>query len=386
MPIKLFTDQQKSSLAQEAGVSGPLNENSFNRDVTPNGKATMYMKLGGNQKFYGANPATVQLNPIQNQVLQMQDKYDNMPLDAAYSAYINSIPSSKQKIADDIGMNTGIYSELETITKQQQSMIQSMTGNQSAIFNATNPDGTPVDPRVKVAQYKANMASATDRVDQLRQLETVYKSQLKTLADAQYDVAQKESEKAKTALLYLKDISDEEQRQKDNYFKQQQIDNQQSQFGQKMGQDQSQFEQDQAYKYAALGKPELKQDTNGQYQWITPPASGQQMRTDRHSNPTAFTTDIARQAGLKEGTDYVTGDAFGKNGENHTAKLLGDPIDTTIRVIDKIGFKTQSGASRWAYTDKLGLDDAKWAKMDKAQKTEAIKGMYAQEGGDGSLF
>jgi len=110
------------------------------------------------------------------------------------------------------------------------------------------------------------------------------------------------------------------------------------------------------------------------------------MRTDRHSNPTAFTTDIAKQAGLKEGVDYTVGDAFGDKGQYHTAKLLGDPVDTTIKVIDKIGFKTQSGASRWAYTDKLGLNNETWAKMDTTQKTEAIKKMYKEEGGSGSLF
>lgn len=103
------------------------------------------------------------------------------------------------------------------------------------------------------------------------------------------------------------------------------------------------------------------------------------MRTDRHNNPAAFTTDIAKQAGLVEGVDYSVGDAFG-GGKFHTARLLGDPVDTTIRVIDNIGFKTKSGANRWTYTDKLGLNNASWSKMDKNQKTAAIYKMYQNEG------
>jgi len=251
MAIKLFTDTQKSALANEAGV--PATQDSFNRDINPaTGEATMYMKLGNNQKFYGANPTKVQTTPIQMQAVQMQDKFQNQPLDQAYSAYLNAIPSSKQTIYDDVGMRTGIYSELEAITNQQLSLTKAMTGDQSAIFNAVNPDGTPVDPRVKVAQYKANMQSSIDRVDQLRQLETVYKSQLKVIGDAQYEKAQKEAETAKTALLYLKDLQDQENQNKDLQFKYAQL-----------NQNQSQFEDTKKLQYATLGKPELKQNEQG---------------------------------------------------------------------------------------------------------------------------
>jgi len=116
---------------------------------------------------------------------------------------------------------------------------------------------------------------------------------------------------------------------------------------------------------------------------ITP--GGTQMRTDRHNNPVAFTTDIAAQAGLVEWVDYSIGDPFG-DGKYNTARIIGDPIDTTIKVIDKIGFTTKAGAPRWSYTPKLGLTNEAWAKMDRTQKTAAIYKMYQNEGGSGELF
>lgn len=116
-------------------------------------------------------------------------------------------------------------------------------------------------------------------------------------------------------------------------------------------------------------------------------STGEGMRTDRHNNPAAFTTDIARQAGLVEGVDYVRGDAFPENPNMFTAKLLGNPIETTIRVIDKIGFQTQSGATRWTYTDSIpGANNASWSKLGFAEKAAIIKDMYRHEGGNGSLF
>jgi hypothetical protein len=111
------------------------------------------------------------------------------------------------------------------------------------------------------------------------------------------------------------------------------------------------------------------------------------MRTDRHMNPTAFTTDIAKQAGLVEGVDYTIGDAFPNNPNLFTAKLLGNPIETTIRVIDKIGFMTQSGDARWTYTNAIaGANNQAWQKLGFADKAQVIKEMYRHEGGNGSLF
>jgi len=118
---------------------------------------------------------------------------------------------------------------------------------------------------------------------------------------------------------------------------------------------------------------------------LTTGASG--MRTDRHNNPAAFTTDIAKQAGLVLGVDYEIGDPFPKNPNLNTARLLGDPVETTIRVIDKIGFKTQGGANRWVYTDSIqGANNREWSGLSQDQKKEVIAQMYQREGGNGSLI
>ena len=111
----------------------------------------------------------------------------------------------------------------------------------------------------------------------------------------------------------------------------------------------------------------------------TPTAT--QMRTDRSNNPTAFTTDIARIAGLKEGTDYTKGDSFG-GGKYHTAKLIGDPVQKTIAVIDKIGFYTQGGKQRWTHT---AMPQSQWNSLNYNQKKQVIKQMYQKEGNQGSL-
>lgn len=102
-------------------------------------------------------------------------------------------------------------------------------------------------------------------------------------------------------------------------------------------------------------------------------------RTDRHNNPAAITTDIAKQGGLVLGTDYEVGDPF-TVGDNtyHTARLLGDPIQLTIRVIDKIGYYTKSGGQRWTY---IALPPFVWAALDPPTRKKVIGFHYAHEGG-----
>lgn len=114
-------------------------------------------------------------------------------------------------------------------------------------------------------------------------------------------------------------------------------------------------------------------------------------RTDAHNNPTAFTTDIAKEAGLVLGTDYVQGDPF-KVGESTycTAKPLGDPVAITIRVIDAIGFYTALGSLRWEY---IGMPKLVWLGLPRegikiCSKRDVIGFMYQREGGTAmrSLF
>ncbi len=46
MPKFLFTDEQKSNLAKEAGITGVPDTNSFNKEYDPStGEEKLYMKM-----------------------------------------------------------------------------------------------------------------------------------------------------------------------------------------------------------------------------------------------------------------------------------------------------------------------------------------------------
>lgn len=111
----------------------------------------------------------------------------------------------------------------------------------------------------------------------------------------------------------------------------------------------------------------------------TTPVIPKRFRTDRNRNPTAFTTDIAHQGGLTEGVDYTKGDPFQVGNEIfYTAKLLGDPIALTIKVINKIGFFNGEFRPRWTY---LQMEFALWTELSELQKKFVISLMYQAEGG-----
>ena len=102
-------------------------------------------------------------------------------------------------------------------------------------------------------------------------------------------------------------------------------------------------------------------------------------RTDRNNNPTAFTTDLAKEANLIQGVDYENGDSF--TVENHiyyTAKLLGDPVEVTIKLIDILGFYTNGNIIRWVY---IGIPYFVWKDLTYAVKKQVIGFMYVKEGG-----
>lgn len=102
-------------------------------------------------------------------------------------------------------------------------------------------------------------------------------------------------------------------------------------------------------------------------------------RTDRNNNPTAMITDLAALGGLKFGADYEQGEPFTVGTITlYTAKLLGDPIELTIQVIDKVGFQTQSGHPRWIYVDML---EDHWNSFTHELKKQFIGLMYKHEGG-----
>jgi hypothetical protein len=109
------------------------------------------------------------------------------------------------------------------------------------------------------------------------------------------------------------------------------------------------------------------------------------MRTDENNNPAAFTVDIARQADLVPGTDYEPGTPFPAPSTLVTAKLLGDPVAITIRVIDAISYFTKSGSPRWTYA---AIPAYVWSSWVFEQKRDMVGYHYRHEGGTAmkSLF
>lgn len=88
---------------------------------------------------------------------------------------------------------------------------------------------------------------------------------------------------------------------------------------------------------------------------------------------------MAEEGGLILGTDYEQGDSFESGGKTfYTAKLLGDPVALTIRVIDKLGFYTTPPNARWIY---IAIPYELWMNLTTLQKTYVIGYMYKNEGG-----
>jgi hypothetical protein len=116
-------------------------------------------------------------------------------------------------------------------------------------------------------------------------------------------------------------------------------------------------------------------------------AAGTAPRLANNNNPTAFSTDVARDMGLIEGVDYVRGDKFPGASTLYTAKLLGDPIATTIKGIDNSGFYTSSGKPRWSYLNELPPEAVKnWQSLSYDQKAAVVQQMFIREGGKGDLL
>ena len=110
------------------------------------------------------------------------------------------------------------------------------------------------------------------------------------------------------------------------------------------------------------------------------------MRTDRHNNPTAMTVDVARTLGLTEGVDYTAGDPFDGG---VTARLIGDPIEVTLKALnasaaagDRSAFYTQSGKQRWTHT---AMTDKDWESLSDEGRRAVVIDMYRKEGGSGEL-
>ena len=101
------------------------------------------------------------------------------------------------------------------------------------------------------------------------------------------------------------------------------------------------------------------------------------MRTDNNNNPAAVTTDVAAMGLLKD-VEYVSGDPFPAPSTLVTARLIGDPVALTIKLIDTIGYYTRAGVPRWIY---IAIPKSIWLALTPDQKRDVIGFHYQREGG-----
>lgn len=111
-------------------------------------------------------------------------------------------------------------------------------------------------------------------------------------------------------------------------------------------------------------------DKMKQYEWWK-----EGSRTQRNNNPTAMTTDVAKQWWLILWVDYEKWDPFTTASWQtlYTAKLLWDAYEKTRKVIDKIWFYTQKWSPRWSYVDKLWI----WGTSSKEFTNTQISAIQA---------
>ena len=111
------------------------------------------------------------------------------------------------------------------------------------------------------------------------------------------------------------------------------------------------------------------------------------MRTERNNNPTAMTTDVAKMLWGELWVDYEIWDPFTTASWQtlYTAKLIWDPIETTIRLIDRWiangidPFYRANWQPRWSYISKIGITKEKWQQMSPAEKADIIAQMLKHE-------
>jgi len=102
------------------------------------------------------------------------------------------------------------------------------------------------------------------------------------------------------------------------------------------------------------------------------------LRTDDNNNPAAFTTALAIQADLVKGIDWEDGTPFPEPSTLITARILGDPVQITIRLIDAVGYYTRMGNPRWSY---IALPKFVWDTLTPPERRDVIGFHYRHEGG-----
>lgn len=104
-----------------------------------------------------------------------------------------------------------------------------MLSDQSALFGATNPDGTPVDPRVKVSQFQENITRGSQRLQQIQKIQDVYAAEMQTLAGAIAEQYKAKAQDTQTAIQFMQQLNQEKNADRSYAFQREQFDWQKNQ-------------------------------------------------------------------------------------------------------------------------------------------------------------
>lgn len=146
---------------------------------------------------------------VNQQVENLKAQYGGKTTADLYSALLNVKPPAEQDILQAVGSQYGYLDKMEGLRQQAGEIQRKMLGDQSALFAATNPDGTPVDPRVKVSQFQDTMANYGQRLAQIQKVQSVYAAEMQALAGAVSDSYKAKQADAKTAIDFLQAINAE---------------------------------------------------------------------------------------------------------------------------------------------------------------------------------
>lgn len=118
---------------------------------------------------------------------------------------------------------------------------------------------------------------------------------------------------------------------------------------------------------------------NPQWTWLG------KMRTERHNNPTAMTTDYAKLMWLELGVDYEIWDSFiGSDWRTYyTARFLWDPIETAIKAFDLWAASNVFANQGWVLWHwHLWISNQQWLEMTDWEKRGVINKILEKEWGD----
>ena len=130
-----------------------------------------------------------------------------------------------------VGTQYGYNDRLAGIRQQQAEIQKKMLGDQSALFSATNPDGSPVDPRVLVAQYQQNLTAGAERLNQLQKVQDVYAAEMQTLAGAVVEQYKAKAQQTQAAIQFMQQLNQEKNQDRSFQLQKDQFDFTKSQAG-----------------------------------------------------------------------------------------------------------------------------------------------------------